>query len=149
MPEMRAVTVKQPWAWAIAHGGKAVENRSSGFSYRGLLAIHAGMTWSERGETDPRVYEAAHAQCVGRRNMPFGAFLAVAELVDVHPDAGCCRPWGESSYTEAGGRVRTAVHHLVLEDIRPLTDPLPCRGMLGLWRVPMDIAEKLLKEVAR
>jgi hypothetical protein len=25
---MRALTVRQPWAWAIVHGGKDIENRT-------------------------------------------------------------------------------------------------------------------------
>jgi hypothetical protein len=156
---MRAITVRQPWAWAITHG-KNVENRSRGTSYRGPLLIHAGVTWSDRGAHDRRVLEAClrtwpqpapegavdvlarvglnEARYVGgdwgRR-----AVIAVAELVDSHPDAGCCRPWGESSYTESGGAGRTPVcnvHHLVLANIRPLPQPIPCPGALGLWRPP-------------
>jgi hypothetical protein len=37
---MRALTVRQPWAWAIFHG-KPVENRSWATKYRGDLLIHA------------------------------------------------------------------------------------------------------------
>ncbi len=48
MAEMRALTIRQPWAWAIAVAGKDVENRSWQTSHRGLLAIHAG-----KGEDDP------------------------------------------------------------------------------------------------
>lgn len=39
---MKALTVQQPWAWAIVHGGKDIENRTQAWSYRGPLAIHAG-----------------------------------------------------------------------------------------------------------
>jgi len=146
--DVRAITVKPPWSWAIAHGQKLVENRSQGTSYRGTLLIHAGKAWSARGGHDPRVVAAWVAtgwpaawiadQAVAR--LPLGAVVAVAQLVASHPDAGCCRPWGESSYAEAGGRVRTAVHHLVLEDVVPLTEPIPARGALGLWRPPSDLA---------
>jgi hypothetical protein len=27
---MKAITVKQPWAWAIIHGGKDIENKRQG-----------------------------------------------------------------------------------------------------------------------
>lgn len=145
---MKAITVRQPWAWAIAYAGKDIENRSAGSSYRGPLAIHAGLTFSPRGASDPRILRSAdrlNAPEVDRRALPMGDIIALAELVDVHPDAECCRPWGESFYREAGGRTRTAVHHLVLEDIRPLTVPVPCRGALGLWPVPADIIADLVK----
>ena len=43
--ELRILTVRQPWAWAIIHGGKGVENRVRNVagSYRGPVAIHAGL----------------------------------------------------------------------------------------------------------
>ena len=55
---MKAITVRQPWAWAIVHGGKTIENRALAWSYRGPLAIHAGLRWSERGGADTRVIQA-------------------------------------------------------------------------------------------
>lgn len=143
---MKAITVRQPWAWAIAHAGKDIENRSAGTSYRGPLAIHAGLAFSARGSHDARILASAlrlNAPEVDRRALPLGAIIAVAELVDAHPDGQCCRPWGESTYREAGGRNRTAVHHLVLEDIRPLAEPVHCRGALGLWKVPAALVELL------
>jgi hypothetical protein len=38
---MKALTVKQPWAWAIVMGYKDVENRSRRTNHRGPLLIHA------------------------------------------------------------------------------------------------------------
>ena len=38
---MKVLSVRQPWAWAIIHGGKDVENRNWYTSFRGTLAIHA------------------------------------------------------------------------------------------------------------
>lgn len=31
----------------------------------------------------------------------------------------------------------------VLEDVRPLDEPIPCRGAQGLWTVPDEIARRL------
>ena len=41
-----AISVRQPWAWAIVHGGKDIENRdwkasNPGLRFRGAVAIHA------------------------------------------------------------------------------------------------------------
>lgn len=58
--DVRALTVKQPWAWAIMYGGKTIENRTAAWSYRGPLLIHAGSAWSKRGALDPRVRDAWH-----------------------------------------------------------------------------------------
>jgi hypothetical protein len=162
---VKALTVQQPWCWAIAAGAKTVENRSQSWSHRGLLAIHAGGRWSARGAHDQRVaraYVAALAKATGAnvtddaadlaatklavRGLPrldpafaTGAVVAIATLEDAHPDAGCCRPWGESLYAEGGGRIRTVVHHLVLANIARLERPVPCPGRLGLWDLPPDV----------
>ena len=44
---IKALSIRQPWAWAIIYAGKDIENRAWGASnFRGSLAIHAakGMT---------------------------------------------------------------------------------------------------------
>jgi len=41
---MKALTVRQPWAWAIVFAGKDIENRTwkSKYCYGSTIAIHAG-----------------------------------------------------------------------------------------------------------
>lgn len=77
--EMKALTVQQPWAWAIIHGGKTIENRTTLWKYRGPLAIHAGKRFSNRGAK--RVLELTG-------NCPLlyaiGAVIGVVDLVDAH-----------------------------------------------------------------
>jgi hypothetical protein len=151
MTELRAITVKQPWAAVIAQGVKTIENRSLHTHHRGPLAIHAGAAWSDRGMRDPRIRAAWRRAGLptvpgtdqgrwcdfpDRLAVPHGAVIAVCEVVDCHPDGGCCRPWGESDYVEAAGRRRTGLWHWLLDDIRPLPVPVPWRGALGLWRLP-------------
>ena len=84
---MRALTVKPPWAWAIIHGGKDIENRSWRTHFRGRIAIHASKTFS-RSE-----YEAAKRWCSAKRlplppyeDLHKGAILGTVELV------GCEKP---------------------------------------------------------
>lgn len=150
---MKALTVQQPWAWALFHG-KRIENRTQMWSYRGPLAIHAGQRLSDRGMGDQRIHRAVRhwqrgvvaqggATPLLRDALEFGVVLGVVDLVDVHPEAGCCAPWGESSYVEHGGRERRRIVHLVLEEPRLLPEPIPCKGLLGLWTPPADITEQL------
>ncbi|HBP1341823.1 ASCH domain-containing protein [Pseudomonas aeruginosa] len=49
---MKALSVRQPWAWLIVHRHKPIENRSWKTGYRGDLLIHAsqGMTKDEYAE---------------------------------------------------------------------------------------------------
>lgn len=118
---MRCLTVRQPWAAAIAHHGKTVENRVWTTTYRGPLAIHAGRAFDRTAL--PRVAElsgipAARVEAVAER----GAIVAVAELVDVDYCNGSCSPWAF-----------TGCFHWHLADVRPLPAPVPARGRLGLW----------------
>ena len=42
---MKAITIKQPWAWAIIFAGRDIENRSWYTHHRGPLLIHAGAAY--------------------------------------------------------------------------------------------------------
>lgn len=46
---MKAISIRQPWAWLIVNGFKDIENRTWYTRYRGPVLIHAakGMTRSE------------------------------------------------------------------------------------------------------
>lgn len=168
---LQAITVQQPWAWAIAAGHKPIENRTRNQWRVGEdLAVHAGGRWSRRGAHDLRVIDAVLGEGLdaatsayadlerarvdlarrGLSRLPAhrfvpGAVLAIAHLVDAHPDEDCCRPWGESLFVEAGGRVRTEVVHLVLADVRALPHPRPWPGQLGAWKIPTD-AERAIRD---
>lgn len=169
---MKALTVQQPWAWAIFHG-KDIENRTQQWKYRGPLAIHAGLQWAANGERHDRV-RAAVADHVVRldedlarewfrtKRMPqsfmaFGAVIGIVDLVDTHPATvecafhGRCSRWGELPHDGRDDQGRFAperpVIHLVLENPRELAEPIPCRGALGLWTPPADVLDQL-QEVA-
>lgn len=144
---MKALTVQQPWAAAIFRG-KNVENRTQLWTYRGPLAIHAGTRWSARGSRNPLVLKALYQYddkitALNPCAYDTGVILGTVELVDCHPEAGCCAPWGESNYVEHGGRERRSVTHLVLENPRRLRDPISCRGALSLWTPPPDVLDQI------
>lgn len=46
---MKAISIRQPWAWLIVEGVKPVENRSWATRYRGPLLIHAAKTFDLEG----------------------------------------------------------------------------------------------------
>jgi hypothetical protein len=46
---LKAITVRQPWAWAIVMGYKDVVNRRNRTERRGPLLIHAGRDFDPRG----------------------------------------------------------------------------------------------------
>lgn len=160
---MPALTVRQPWEWAIFHG-KTIENRSQNFHYRGPLAIHAGRALCRRGCSDPRVIESMIEHSPGIRtetadllrahglndlDVGSAGYGAIIGVVDLHPDNGrCCRPWGESAVPSDGIQGRR-IHHLVLDNPVALPVPYPCRGALGLWSTPTDLHTDLPEGLLR
>lgn len=147
---MRILTVRQPWAWAIVHGQKDVENRVRNLAgaYRGPVAIHAGQAVDLEALTTPnivgavalkRIFTAAGHPSTFKES-PRGAIIGVVDLTDVHLSGmecsrapGCheyelCSPWSEAYR-----------HHLVLANPRPLSEPIPFKGALGLRTLPDDI----------
>lgn len=88
-----ALSVRQPWAWAILHAGKAVENRRWATDYRGELLIHAGKTV----EDDAVDVVAAVAGRDVPEGLPTGGVVGRVRLVDVHHADDCymtCSPAG-------------------------------------------------------
>lgn len=120
--EVRALTVRQPWGWAIAYGGKTVENRSWTTRWRGILYVHAGAGLDR--ERLPSV-----ASLTGRpqdeieAELVRGAIVATARLADVHACDGSCSPWATPGSL-----------HWVLADVRPLGAPVPATGAQRLWQ---------------
>jgi hypothetical protein len=148
--EIRALTVHQPWATALIWGGKDIENRPRRTNYRGRLWIHAGLHHPDWGNylevrglsgevfgwTDTRRTSADQMERLRRMTQHTGALGVILGRVDIvgcHEAAECCTPWGH-----------VGVWHWVVANPLPLREPVPCRGMLGLWRLPEDV-EKLVR----
>lgn len=140
---IKALTVRQPWAWQIIHQRKNIENRTRNIagSYRGPLAIHAALKADQ--EALARLPMRAPEWVTAPRIFDYGVILGVVDLVDVHLSDGSlcpqdCRPWGEYDL---------AVWHLVLANPRPIPirEQIQCRGALGLWTPAPDIADVLLE----
>lgn len=158
---MRILTVRQPWAWAIIYGGKDVENRVRNIAggYRGPVAIHvatANAAFAPSEITSPTERKlgdvmAAHSDSVAEGEIwPWyrdrGSIIGVVNLVDVHHAAECVYVGSavedfdgyfvsqEISYCSAWAEDAN-VYHLVLENPRALTRPIPYRGALGLRRL--------------
>lgn len=113
---LRILTVRQPWASAIAYGIKDVENRDWVTSYRGPVAIHAGLTVDRSARSEhPHWFETIPADVV----LPTGVIIAVVDLVDVVRDY-------PSRWAAEGAM------HWVLMNVRMLTERIPFKGALGL-----------------
>lgn len=136
---MKALTIRQPWSWAIARGHKTIENRSWTTAYRGPLAIHSASRWD-----DDREYVLREVvQRIRRRggNLPgrladdlpwsdTGRVVAVVDLVDIcTANFGCdCGPWAVAGQA-----------HWQLANVRLVANPPTTKGRLGLWDLPAGV----------
>lgn len=118
---MKALSIRQPWAWLIVHGFKPVENRDWPTRFRGNVLIHAskGMTRDEyddarylaeqQGITIPAPHELERGGIVGQ--------ACITGCVDRSPS-----PWFFGKFG------------FELEDPKPLPFQ-PMKGRLGFFDV--------------
>ncbi len=135
---MKALSLWQPHAQAIALGLKPWETRDWSTNYRGPLAIHAAKRrWDDSGPWHDRAREILRRYTPW---MPYGAVVCIADLVD------CVRTselrgripeehefWGDFSDGERG-LGRYAFH---LKNVRLVRPAFAVRGQQGFFEVDL------------
>lgn len=81
---MKAITVRQPWAWAILYAGKNIENRSWRTHIRGPIAIHAAkrLTRSEYEAAIESLPRRWRKEVPAFEEMTRSAIIGLVDLVD-------------------------------------------------------------------
>jgi hypothetical protein len=162
---MKAISLWQPWASAVAMRAKRIETRSWSTCYRGPLAIHAAKRCVKSELID--LFSQKHWQVALRiwpserelypkvlpwEILPFGAIVATCRLADCVPSArfgllALDNPYitTDGYWTERQmGNFGPGRWAWLLNDVRPLARPIPYRGSRGLFDVP----DALLKREA-
>lgn len=147
---MYALTLRQPWAYAICDKGKRVENRSwiARHALGRNIAIHAGA--QPKSKRDREDIDVLLSQLDGVANrssskkdswdqLTYGAVVAVVRIdgfVSGHPEDQAdprCMPRGRGSwYVGPIG--------WLLSDVRVLDEPVACKGAQGLWTLSPELA---------
>ncbi|MCC6907081.1 MAG: ASCH domain-containing protein [Phycisphaerales bacterium] len=156
---MKCLSLWQPWASAIAIGSKRIETRCWATSYRGPLLIHAAKRCrvGELRELEQQnIWRGAMLPLVALNDhfkdwLPFGAIVAIADLVDCWPtyyfdssvdldvprhavgiERTRCFDWCERNMGDFGpGRFGW-----VLDNVRRIHPAIPYRGFQQLFEVP-------------
>lgn len=152
---MKALSLRQPWANAVLHLGKTIENRRWNTSFRGEFLIHAatGMTDDEYDDAksfcrDVLGGDAATAfkilEAFGEppvtHPLKRGFLVGIARLVRVIPPCSsepslfyrpCEHPWHMPGQ-----------YGFVLEDVREIP-AMPFKGWPGFFDVPDLLVEEL------
>lgn len=145
---MKVLSLQQPWATLMALVGhpdpitrmlaKKIETRSFQTKYRGPLAIHASKTipaevrtWLVTTPEGARSLLALETAGYGQlSDLPLGKILCVCDLV------GCGQFTAENAPPEpelSFGDYTPGRWAWYLDNVRMLCEPIPAKGMLGLW----------------
>lgn len=126
---MKALTIKQPYAGAIAHQTKRVENRSWKLPEKhegARILIHAG--------AKPDKWAVVY----GPRLDVYSAVVAVATITGCHFDNGnqvCCSYWAQPDR-----------YHWELADVIALPEPVPAKGALSFWTPNEETVNAVLRQ---
>ncbi|MDZ8139811.1 MAG: ASCH domain-containing protein [Nostoc sp. DedQUE04] len=125
---MKAISVRQPWAWAIIYALKDIENRGWPIHYSlSRRQIHAAKTCTKKE------YQLAKEFCQSMGvvipeliSLRRGQVIGIVTIVD-------CR------FSQvASGWGMPEQYHWQLENPREIT-PIPYIGQLGIFEVPDDL----------
>jgi hypothetical protein len=126
----KAISIRQPWAWAIINAGKDIENRDWPTKFRGPVCIHAAKGVGTHADFDVAIntilntadgnYSLAQLP-MSPYTCKKGGIIGTAEIVDCVTDSDS--PWFFGAYG------------FVLRNVRPV-DFIPVKGALGFfnWR---------------
>lgn len=121
---MKALSIRQPWAWLIVHGIKDIENRTWFPNYRGPFYVHASKTLY--GTTEQRecirewVQKRFRFYVPSDEELACGGIIGKVSVVDVVDRSQS--PWFEGPYG------------FVLDGASPLPFRR-CNGRLGFFEV--------------
>lgn len=114
---LRALSIKQPYAWLILHGGKEIENRTWKTNRRGTILVHA----SRRIDYDAFV-KYAHLL---PPKIETGGIVGQVDIVDCvtsHPSKWFEGPFG-----------------FVLANPKPTHFLFPCKGQLMFFEPKLEV----------
>ncbi len=127
--EIRGLSVRQPWSWAICAGVKRTENRTWTTQVRGTIAIHA----STSAQVVNNALRSGEKELPTKDWFTFGAIIGLADIVDIasYGPQHEHDPFAEGPYcwTMANGRF--------------LHEPIPLKGKLNLFKIAPELQEQL------
>lgn len=164
---IKALSVRQPWAWMVAAGYKTMETRKWSSNYVGPLLIHACGKFDKQAEEDYRAifdYGKQHNDGLGlMERLAFrdsyiygglqnqygcrytGGIIALVSMLHCYHLTGC---WEDSDmrrrhlcyFPIPPGESR---YGFKLELKKRFDPPIPCKGALSLWTPPDDVIAQL------
>lgn len=124
----KALSIRQPWAHAILHLGKDVENRTWRTNFRGRFLIHSSKKLGFDGHDIDFFRRLGYTgqDIIEWANQPRGAIVGSVELVD------CVKDY--KSVWAAEGQ-----YHFILKDPVAFDKPIEYKGQLKFFDVRPSI----------
>lgn len=123
---MKALSIRQPWAWLIINGGKDIENRSWHTKLRGRFLVHAAQGMTRKEWSNAVVFCNEHRLPLPPHfsKLQRGGIIGSVELVDSLDTSDS--PWymGEKAFL------------LVDPELVPF---VPLKGRLNFFQVPDEL----------
>ena len=134
---MKAISIRQPWAWAIIYAGKTVENRNWATKYRGPILIHAAQKMlQEEYDTFCNYYRATIlAKWPDRPEPPAFAALLRGGVIGKARINGCVHERDSRFLCTDDKPWFFGPNGIILNSVAPLPF-VRCRGALGLFEIP-------------
>lgn len=123
---MRALSIHQPWAWAILHTGKDIENRTWRTHHRGPMLVHAAKTRATFDRVADLFEDRFGVALPAWDELDVRAIVGVVDVIDCVRDSAS--RWAEPGYW-----------HWVLANPRLFDEAIPYRGAQLLFRVPDEM----------
>ncbi|MBD2510682.1 ASCH domain-containing protein [Nostoc muscorum FACHB-395] len=129
---MKAISVRQPWAWAIIYALKDIENRGWPIHYRGDILIHAAKTCTKKEYQVAREF----GHCMGvvipeLISLRRGQIIGMVTIVDCK-FSQIASGWGMAEQ-----------YHWELANPREIA-PIPYIGQLGIFEVPNELVRSVI-----
>jgi len=154
--EVRALSLRQPYASLVALGEKHIETRSFQRKYLGPIAIASSASWKPAAKR--RAFENLSFTAAWRRHpdlvdsvddLPLGVIVAVARIVAYIPSESIVALERKRKHRSrlvlegvtcakseiAFGDFSRNRFGWVLADVHRLTAPVACKGALGIWHI--------------
>jgi len=144
---MDAITLKHPWAVAVADWGKPIENRPWPPPRRAIgqwIAIHGGPDPTgadlREGQADlDGLVAAGLAPWVSLAEAIRPGVVAVCRLMRCISDDNEAEPLLDSPWY-------SGPYGWVLGDVVKLVEPVPCAGAMGLWELPPGVLAEVRRQ---
>ncbi len=130
---MKALSIRQPWAWLICSGIKDVENRSWPTPVRGRVYVHTGLSKSSIDKvTLAAILRIATTREAARLMLEWdrltrGAIIGEVDIIACRRRVGIVGDGEVSKWHEVGQ------YGFYLEDPVLYAEPIPCKGRLGFF----------------